>query len=76
MRWLQDFYRYRIRRLYWITKPNAEQVIHVYPNRDLMRHEAANCWCGPKILFQKDDDGTDRWISEHHSLDAREGHER
>ena len=44
---LRNFYRLRIQRLYWIVKPDTNEVLHVYPNRDTMRHEARNCWCGP-----------------------------
>jgi len=73
---LRNFYRLRIQRLYWIVKPDTNEVLHVYPNRDTMRHEARNCWCGPDQLLEKDSDGADRWILEHHSLDAREGRER
>ena len=71
-----DFYRHRIRRHYWIIKPDADAALHIYPNRDLMRHEAIACWCGPRIHLAKDTDGVDRWIQEHHSLDARERRSR
>ena len=71
-----DFYLYRIRRHYWIIKPDTDAALHIYPNRDLMRHEATDCWCGPTTHLAQDEDGADRWIQEHHSLDAREGRER
>lgn len=76
MRTLTHMRRIHIRRLYWIIKPDATDALHIYPNRDLMRHETTNCWCGPKDLLEHDRDGADVWLVEHHSLDAREGRER
>ncbi len=76
MRALADFWRFRIQRRYWIVKPDSTDALHIYPNRDLMRHEATDCWCGPRYELQKDSDGADRWITEHSSLDGREIRER
>jgi hypothetical protein len=76
LRTLADFWRFRIRRLYWIVKPDAADVIHIYPNRDAMRHEAHDCWCGPKVYLNDCDCDHDCWVNEHHSLDAREGRQR
>ncbi len=76
MRWLKDFYRFRIQRLYWITIQHDDGTIHRYPNRDLIRHELTGCPCGPADLLAHDETGSDVWLTDHHSLDAREGRER
>lgn len=70
---LADFWRFRIRRLYWRWIEDHHGQAHLIPNHDLMQHEATNCWCGPKITLEQHDDGADCWHIEHHSLDAREG---
>ena len=73
---IKRFIHIVILRRYWIT---AESPIsnewHNWPNRDLRRHEATDCWCGPDNGLIQDDDG-DRYTVEHHSLDGREHRER
>ena len=76
MRRLQHLWRFRIRRLYWIRDEDATHGYHTFPNRDLMRHEATDCWCGPNVTLEHCEPDVDCWHYEHHSLDAREGRTR
>jgi len=68
LRWLFTAY---VTRKYWIIDESPlSNEWHQYPNRDLRRHEACDCWCGPTSVMH-DDDG-DCWHVIHHSLDGRE----
>lgn len=69
---LHRLYR-RITRRYWMDTPHPHRPteLHVYPNRDLIRHEADDCLCGPTAEQHHHPTG-DRWIIMHHSLDGRE----
>ena len=52
-------------------------TVHVYPVRDLIEHDTngADCICGPTIEAVFRDDGSNGWLTTHHSLDGRERHE-
>ena len=65
--------RLHLTRRYWMTAdhPHNDAEQHVYPNRDLMRHEADDCPCGPETHHTPTPAG-DGWIIVHHSLDGRE----
>ena len=62
----------RVQRKGWIQdqSPIADET-HLYPNHDLRRHEATDCWCGPTMSRHDHGDG-DCWHVKHHSLDGRE----
>lgn len=62
----KTFIRLRIQQKYWTSHDHLNET-HLIPNRDLMRHEAVDCPCGPAILLV----GA-TWIHTHYSLDNRE----
>jgi hypothetical protein len=53
------------------------QIVHVYPNADLIDHETEgdNCVCGVTTEPVHCPDGSYGWLIVHHSLDGREVHE-
>jgi len=71
--WITHIYRYVIQRKHWVHALDPEDNVHRFPNRDLIRHEATDCPCGPTVRVHQDEDGADCWHYDHHSLDAREG---
>jgi hypothetical protein len=73
--WMLKQWRMRVRRTYWIVSEDVDDQHHMYPNRDLIRHEAVDCPCGPSPELYSHGDG-DCWHYTHHSLDAREAQER
>ena len=50
---------------------------HLYPNDDLIEHDVdgGDCICGPTTEAVFRDDGSNWWLTAHHSLDGREHRE-
>jgi len=71
MRWCKRFVRLVILRKYWVSEEADNGETHVFPNRDLRRHEAYDCPCGPTFSLNNCGDG-DCYHVDHHSLDGRE----
>ncbi len=55
------------------NEPSAHHV-HVLPVNDLIEHdsEGGDCVCGPTVEAVFRGDGTNGWLTTHHSLDGRE----
>lgn len=50
-------------------------TVHVYPVNDLIDHDterAEDCICGPAVEAVYREDGSNGWVTTHHSLDGRE----
>lgn len=55
-----------------VPAPEAADVLHVIPSRDLIRHSAdEDCPCGPRADPVWRRDGSCGWVIVHHSLDGR-----
>lgn len=51
-------------------------TVHLIPLNDTVPHsESDDCVCGPTIKAVFDEDGSNRWLHTHHSLDNREATE-
>jgi len=52
-------------------------TVHVYPSRDLIKHDTdgGDCICGPDTEAVMRNDGSTGWLITHHSLDGREKNE-
>lgn len=59
----------------WLTDRLPDGEVHVVPVGDLIEHEAADCICGPLTEAVFRDDGSNGWLTVHHSLDGREATE-
>lgn len=53
-------------------------VVHVYPDGDLIEHDTDTdeCVCVPTVEAVSREDGSYGWVAVHHSLDGREAKEK
>lgn len=64
----------------WLAFAVGDDIVHVYPESDLIVHEAGGprdgdvllCPCGPTPSAVPKSGGTLGWVLTHHSLDGRE----